>query len=135
MSDGQARIDEQQDGVVLVVDDEPDIVAFVQLALESEGYTVVTAAHGQEALRCITARPPAVILLDLNMPVMTGWELHERLRRTAPEIPVVFMTAGSAAYIEAQKHKAAGYLIKPFDLARLYETVERFARPGGVPEQ
>jgi CheY-like chemotaxis protein len=129
MTKGQVRVEGQHGDVVLVVDDEPDIVAFIRLALESEGYTVATAAHGQEALHAIAAGTPALILLDLNMPVMTGWELHERLRRTAPEIPVVFMTAGSAAYIEAEKHRAAGYLIKPFDLARLYDTVERFARP------
>jgi CheY-like chemotaxis protein len=116
-------------GTVLVVDDDDSIRSVVRLALEDEGYEVVTAAHGADALRCIRSQQPALILLDLQMPVMSGWQLLAHLGALARDIPVVIMTAGARARAVADELRTAGYLGKPFDLARLIETVERLMPP------
>ena len=112
---------------VLVVDDDDAIREIVQEILEDEGYHVSTAANGREALAQVAVSPPDVVLLDLNMPVLDGWQTHARLREQQLAIPVVYMTAGQRAQHEAERHQAAGYLAKPFDLAHLLATVERFA--------
>lgn len=112
---------------VLVVDDDLAIRETIAVMLEAEGYRVVVAAHGAEALVTMAHEQPAVILLDLNMPVMDGWELLRRLRASGVAIPVVFMTAGRAAHIEAERAGADGFLPKPFDIDLLYEVVARFA--------
>ncbi len=112
---------------VLVVDDEPGIRGFVHAILQAEGYSVAIAANGQQALERIAEQRPDVILLDLSMPVMNGWQLNEYLRERRFEIPVVFMTAGFSARAEAQAHGAADYLAKPFDVDTLLDVIGRFA--------
>lgn len=112
---------------VLVVDDQPDIRNVIAAILEAEGYRVETAANGREALERLSAHAPSLILLDLHMPVMTGWELHERLLAEGLHITVVFMTAGEQACIEADRWGAAGCLPKPFELDDLVGVVHRFA--------
>ncbi len=110
---------------VMVVDDDAGIRDVVREILEDEGYDVAVAANGHEALERIVAAAPDVVLLDLNMPVMTGWELQRRLRVLEVMAPVVFMTAGNNAKREAGQHAAAGYLAKPFELNDLVAVVER----------
>lgn len=111
---------------VLVVDDDADILNLIRMVLEEEGYGVVTAENGEQALRRTTEQPPDLILLDLTMPVLNGWQTRERLARDWPEIPVVFMTAGFRAKAEAEAYRVAGYLAKPFDVDDLLRTVARF---------
>jgi two-component system OmpR family response regulator len=67
-------------------------------------------------------------LLDLNMPVLDGWQTHARLQNRSPHIPVVFMTAGNVARIEAERYHADGFLPKPFDIDRLLSLIESFAQ-------
>ena len=112
---------------VLVVDDDPFIRGFIQATLQAEGYAVAAASNGQEALERIERHPPAMVLLDLSMPVMNGWQLQERLRERGLPIPLVFMTAGYHAQEEAERHGAAGHLAKPFELDELLQVVRRFA--------
>ena len=112
-------------GPILVVDDD-DIRELVALVLADEGYEVATAPDGRQALDLIARQPPCLVLLDLNLPVMSGWEVHAHLRQAAPALPVVYMTAGGIAREEARRHAAAGYLAKPFDLTDLLATVARF---------
>ena len=114
-------------GLVLVVDDQPDIRNVIAAILSAEGFAVVTAANGREALDRIGAQQPALILLDLHMPVMSGWELQAQLRAEASPISVVFMTAGEQACIEADRNGAAGCLPKPFELDQLLMVAQRFA--------
>src|SRR5712692_2128655 len=101
---------------VLVVDDDPDLRTILRLLLEDEGYQVRLASSGAEALTQVHAAPPAVLLLDLNMPVMTGWDCLAALRMEQSTVPVVLMTAGRVAVDEAQRLGTAGWLAKPFDL-------------------
>jgi CheY-like chemotaxis protein len=114
-------------GQILIVDDDDAIRDMVAMVLEDEGYQVATAPNGAQALGLIQQGAPSLVLLDLNMPVMTGWELHARLRTEAPGIPVVFMTAGQEASAEARRHAAAGFLAKPFDLDDLLKVVAEYA--------
>jgi DNA-binding response OmpR family regulator len=106
---------------VLVVDDDPGIVAFIRLALEDEGYEVRTAPNGQEALQRAAEFAPHVILLDMNMPVMSGWEFAEAYAERAPPppAPIIVITAAGDAATRARQLGAAGFLGKPFDLDEL----------------
>src|SRR5215831_1101628 len=79
---------------ILVVDDDPAIRAFVQLALEDTGYEVIVATDGLDALEAIREREPGLILLDMRMPRMNGWEFAAAYRREwSPRAPIVIMTA------------------------------------------
>jgi CheY-like chemotaxis protein len=112
---------------ILVVDDDPGIVGFLELALVDEGYAVRAAANGREALDQIAQRRPDLILLDMNMPVMDGWEFCNQLRRrdsSVSGIPIVVMTAARDAASRSREVDAQGYLGKPFDLDHLFNTID-----------
>ncbi len=110
--------------VVLVVDDEVDIRQAVSEVLVDEGYGVVSASDGRDALAKTRAIHPSLILLDLMMPRMNGWEFREAQKHD-PEvsgIPVVVLSAlGRDSRIEAE-----AFLPKPFDLDDLLSTVHRY---------
>jgi CheY-like chemotaxis protein len=118
---------------VLVVDDDTDIRRTIADILESEGYSVALAANGRDALDRIEEHEPALILLDLQMPVMTGWEVLSHLRAHSIRIPVVFMTAGFRAQTEAERHQAEGHLRKPFEMDELLDLVARFTGRASPP--
>ena len=111
---------------VLVVDDDPHIRGFLETLLASEGYSAQTARNGIEALDRVRAQRPALILLDLQMPLMTGQELLAQLRSMDGHVPVVFMSAGLRAQTEAERHRAEGHLAKPFEVDELLALVRRF---------
>ena len=111
---------------VLVVDDDPGIRVTIQFMLEDAGYAVITANNGLEALERILEREPSLVLLDLQMPLMTGQETLVRLRQMPCQTPVVFMTAGLRAQIEAAAYGADGHLAKPFEFEELLHVVRRF---------
>lgn len=115
---------------VLVVDDEEGIREVVDMILSAEGYEVVAAADGAAALAAAGERPPDVVLLDMRMPGMDGWQFAEAYRQ-APgrHAPIVVMTAAQDAASRASEVAADGCLAKPFDLDELVRTVERFASP------
>ena len=112
--------------LVLVVDDDPDILQTLALCLSTEGYRVLMAANGREALEVVNKERPACILLDLMMPVMDGWqfvgELDSRGRRPAP---LLILSADRAVQGHAQKLRADAYLAKPFDLDELLGKVSQ----------
>lgn len=111
---------------ILIVDDDPGIVGFLELALSDEGYRVASAGNGREALARISGELPDLILLDMNMPVMNGWEFCDQLRaRQVTSVPIVVMTAARDALVRSQEVGAQGYLGKPFNLEQLFETIER----------
>ena len=112
---------------VLVVDDDADVREMVELCVWDAGYRVVTAANGREALAQIDRERPFMVLLDLQMPVMQGFEVLVRLREVGSTVPVVFMSGGLRVRAEAREHRADGYLAKPFHLDHLIATVARFA--------
>ena len=114
-------------GDVLVVDDEANIVNLVVELLQDEGYTVRSALSGEAALEAITQRPPAMILLDMYMPQMTGLMLWEQLQQQGiSDIPGVLMTASPRAAESLLVLGATDYLAKPFDIDELLDCVARY---------
>ena len=121
-----------------MVDDEPDILTFVRLALEDEGYGVVTASNGTEALEVLQATNPSLILLDLRMPGMDGREFvhayRERESQARPEarlVPIIVVTASRLPEVDPEEMGASGVLHKPFEVDRLLESVARYVRGPG----
>jgi DNA-binding response OmpR family regulator len=111
--------------VVLIVDDDDGIRMTLRDILEDEGYDVFEARDGIEGLAAVEGYNPAVLLLDLNMPRMSGWELFQRLKDANIGVPTVIMTAGRRAADEASRLNAAASLSKPFDMDDVLNTVER----------
>jgi len=110
--------------LVLVVDDDPDILEAICDILGAEGYRVARARHGLEALERVEAERPALILLDLMMPVMDGVAFASALRRrgTLGSVPVVVISADSNPD-RAVAVGARGFLAKPFDIDALLAQV------------
>jgi CheY-like chemotaxis protein len=127
----------QRSGGVLVVDDQIDIVDLIIDFLREERYIVRGVIDGAAALAAIEAQPPAMILLDMFMPNMTGTELWEYLQRhDLADIPVVLMTASQSAAENLLAQGVADYLPKPFDLDQLLACVDRYVhREGASPMQ
>ncbi len=123
---------------ILVVDDEPDIVRFVTKILESRGHTVVTATDGPDALMRVTNDAPDVVVLDVNIPRMDGFEVCRRIKSDPDtrHIPVVMMTAAYVRMEDARQGQSLGadeYVIKPFLREVLIHNVERLlAAPARV---
>jgi two-component system response regulator MprA len=122
---------EVDNGTVLVVDDDTSILDTVSSILSGEGYDVVSASSGQEALDAVARKLPLLILLDMRMPVMDGWAVARALRGRGISVPIVVMTAAESAQRWADEVGAEGYLAKPFGLDELLATVERFRGSGG----
>lgn len=112
---------------ILLVDDEPDLVSTVEYRLKFANCQVVTASNGQEGLERAAAEKPDVILLDMNMPVMDGHEMLERLRadETLKSIPVIMVTARctSEDISAASALGVSDYVTKPFDFVQLMEKI------------
>jgi CheY-like chemotaxis protein len=115
---------------ILVVEDDDGIRNLVDLVLSSAGYEVLTAADGAAALQVIGTVHPDLVLLDMRMPVMDGWELARRYRAMpGPHAPIVVVTAARDAAQRAAEIDANGYLGKPFDMAELLAMVSHHTRP------
>jgi two-component system, chemotaxis family, chemotaxis protein CheY len=110
---------------VLVVDDDPALLMLVTDVLRDEGFTVLTASNGGEALELVTEQPVDLILLDMRMPVMDGWEFNRAYREQFGEgcAPIVVFTAAMNAHATAEEVGAHGYVAKPFDLDHLVKVV------------
>jgi len=112
---------------ILIVDDEKSLRQVLRDALEAEGHTVLQAAAGQEALDRFAEVTCDLVLLDMILPDLNGLQVLRRLKRQAPDVPVVIMTAYSEVRgaVEAMKAQAADYLCKPFDLDEFRVVVQR----------
>jgi CheY-like chemotaxis protein len=119
-----------QPGCILVVDDDPDVRDMMDAVLTTAGYVVITAVNGEEALEFLDSIRPALILLDVNMPMMDGAEFREAQRRD-PElirIPTVVMTGG--ADVEPQLDIAVEETLrKPVHRSDLLAMVQRYCIP------
>ncbi len=113
--------------MILVVDDDPDILDALSEILEGEGYRVRRARNGREALERLEPVPPQLILLDLMMPVMDGWEFANRLRQEAhdaSEVPIIVLSADRNVGAKARELGAVGHLSKPFELGELLQLLD-----------
>jgi two-component system chemotaxis response regulator CheY len=110
---------------VLVVDDDPVILESVSSALTFETYPVETASNGAEALEAVERAHPAVVLLDMRMPVLDGWGFARKAAERGLRAKILVMTAAQDARQWAEEIGAAGYLAKPFELPELLDAVEQ----------
>jgi two-component system, chemotaxis family, chemotaxis protein CheY len=110
---------------ILIIDDDQSIRETVAEALVDEGYSVLTAANGAEGLEVLSREPPALILLDMRMPVLDGWGFARALRERGLQLPILVMTAAQDAKRWAQEVGAVGAIPKPFNLVDLLDTVAR----------
>jgi DNA-binding response OmpR family regulator len=118
---------------ILIVDDEKLILISTKIVLESVGYEVLTAITGEEGIEICRRESPALVLLDIMMPGIDGWETLSRLKST-PEtqaIPVIIFTARehSRGKQLAREMGAADYFPKPFEPDELISIVEEYAVP------
>ena len=111
------------DTKILIVDDEPEIVAFTKDYLQDQGYQVITAYNGQEALRSLQ-RQPNMIILDIMMPGMDGFELCELVRKRVT-CPIIFLSAKHSEEDRIRGLMVGGddYLTKPFSLKELHARI------------
>jgi DNA-binding response OmpR family regulator len=115
---------------ILVVDDEDDILKLLRKILESEGFAVVDARDGEEALKRVREARPSLVVLDLNLPKIDGFEVCSRIKRD-PElkaIPVIMLTAAYDKVEHAEKGLSLGadeYVVKPFLREVLLHNINR----------
>jgi DNA-binding response OmpR family regulator len=113
---------------ILVVEDDTSILDMIVQILDAEGYPVVGAKNGVEGLAECERRPPSLILLDMRMPRMDGWEFAAALRARGIASPVVVMTAAENAKRWADEVGADGYVVKPFEFLELLASVAKHRR-------
>lgn len=116
---------------VLVVEDEPDMADAMRRLLEYAGFTARVAPNGKKALEAVAERMPAVVLLDILMPVMDGWECARRLRATyGTQLPIVVVTAAEHVEARCVEVGADHLLPKPFDVRELLRLVSQYIPSG-----
>lgn len=125
-------------GKILVADDDESIVELIMLYLRKDGFDVITARDGGEALRKITQHSPDLVLLDIMMPVKDGWEVCREIRQRY-QLPVIMLTARSEDYdkILGLELGADDYITKPFNprelVARVRAVLRRSRQESGEP--
>ena len=112
-----------QKNQILLVDDDPAIRQFVLRLLEEEGYLVLTAANGVEAIELVNEVKIDLLLLDLSMPVKDGWETFEQVIRITPLLPIILITARPNQFFPALASGVGALLEKPLDFAKLLSTI------------
>lgn len=110
---------------VLVIDDDDAVCDVLREALTDAGYAVATVPHGAAALELVRHHQPAVILLDLRMPIMDGWSFVDQYRRQArPPASVILLSALKDVEDSARRIGAAGFIKKPFELDHVLSQIE-----------
>ena len=114
---------------ILIADDDPTIIKLLQVNLEMEGYDVVTACDGQDAVEKAEQRHPDLIILDIMMPRLDGWAAREQLATTPglADTPVIFLSA-RAQQADLRRGYEAGvaeYVTKPFDPTTLLDVISQ----------
>ena len=116
---------------IMVVDNEPDIVDLTRTVLEIGGYNVVTAHSGEECLRKLEKEKVALVLLDIMMPGMSGWDVFNRIQKKSPSIKVAFMSVLEISDKRKQvllEEGLADYIMKPFDKEGLLNRIDRILK-------
>ncbi len=112
---------------ILIVDDDHEILAAERQVLADEGFSVREAHDGAEALVAMDEDPPAMIVLDVNMPGIDGPTFARELRFRLKHVPLIILTAAPDPKHEADRCNAEAYLAKPFHAEELLKLVRRFS--------
>ena len=119
--------------LILVVDDSADNVAVISLDLQQQGYRVVTASDGEDAVTVATQMLPNLILMDINLPTLDGLGATRRIRETEGlrDVPIVAITAFGTEGFQRAAYDAgiSGYLTKPLDFDRMHLLIARLLSP------
>jgi len=119
---------------IMVVDNEPDIVDLTRTVLEIGGYNVLPAYSGEECLRKLDKEKVDLILLDIMMPGMSGWDVFNRIKKKSPKIKVAFMSVLEISEKRKQvllDEGLADYIMKPFDKETLLSRVDNILKEEG----
>jgi DNA-binding response OmpR family regulator len=127
---GGASVPEDKQKVVVYVEDEADLVDLLRLVLKEEQIVLEHKMNGREGLELIRQLKPDLVILDLMLPDMEGWEVFEAMQHDASleDIPVIVITVRTEGLVKGfwpQVQQLAGYLVKPFDVHELREVVGR----------
>jgi two-component system OmpR family response regulator len=119
---------------VLVVDDEPNIVDVVSMALRFQGFVVESAGTGRDALAAVRSFDPHLMVLDIMLPDMEGFEVAERLGAQRAQVPIIFLTARDATQDKIRGLTSGGddYVTKPFSLEELVARIRVILRRTGA---
>jgi DNA-binding response OmpR family regulator len=110
---------------ILLADDDPSVRRMVGRVLKAEGYEVLLASSGKEAVLQYLNGPPNIVLLDLNMPEKDGWEAWQLMSTLHPLVPVIVITARPHQYEHADQLRIDALMEKPLDLSLLLETIRQ----------
>src|SRR5690348_12358249 len=123
----------QPNAVVLVIDDEPQMLALVSESLTSEGVEVITASHPEQGLRLFYERRPRIVLTDLVLPGMTGMEILEKIVASDPGTEVILITGhySTDSAVEAIQKGACDYLTKPLTMEKLQGRIRQLQAQAG----
>jgi two-component system KDP operon response regulator KdpE len=123
-----------EDTKILVVDDDPALLPLIEYTFSKEGYEVYCAADGKEALREFFAHHPDLVILDILMPRMDGWETCRRIREVS-EVPIIMLTARDQEedIIQGLDYGADDYLTKPFSIKVLLAHARAVLRRAALP--
>jgi len=116
---------------IMVVDNEPDIVDLTRTVLELGGYQVLTAYSGEECLRTLEKEKVDLVLLDIMMPGMSGWDVFNRINKKSSDVKVAFMSVLEISDKRKQvllDEGLADYIMKPFDKETLLSRVDKILR-------
>ncbi|RMH69038.1 MAG: response regulator [Gemmatimonadetes bacterium] len=116
---------------ILIVEDNENVRQAYQLILQSEGYTTLEASNGKEALEIISLHPLDLVLLDVGLPDINGFDVLSTLRKTNTDLPVLVVTAYSSIkkVIEIMDLGISGYLVKPVPGEKMIEKVKEILNP------
>src|SRR5690606_115286 len=115
---------------LLVIDDDDKITSMLRRSLAFEGYKINTASNGEEGLQKLMEEEPDLILLDIMMPGIDGWEVCRRIRESGSNVPILMLTAKDevASRVKGLDIGADDYLVKPFALEELLARVRALLR-------
>lgn len=126
MATASTRRDGDARARVLVIDDDDDVCEILRESLSDDGYAVATVPHGAAALDLIRDHQPAVIILDLRMPIMDGWSFAEQYRRIpTPPASLIVLSATRDIEQSARRLGAAAFIRKPFEVDEVKAAIER----------
>lgn len=123
-------------GLILIVDDEPAIAETVEYALKDEGFSVIMAETGQDGLDCFKSRQPDLIVLDVGLPDISGFDVCREIRKTS-DVPVLFLTARESEIdrVVGLEIGADDYVVKPFSPRELTARVKAILRRFSAAEK
>jgi two-component system OmpR family response regulator len=121
---------------ILVVDDEPNIVDVIAMALRFEGFEVESASNGADAIAAVAARRPELLILDVMLPDLDGFEVARRLAAAHVDVPIIFLTARDSTEDKVHGLTVGGddYVTKPFSLEELVARIRTILRRAGLSD-